>query len=580
MNAKKKIGAVAAFFDPLKHSWKAFETIALDPTQFREQLKQVFSIQLTDAELGALVFLFDKDGIGFVDTAEFINEFFKLGAIEKQRFNMDRTDKEVQVAKFKKRLAERREDSLKKYKQFTLASTWKPSDEKTSIQKIAGIAFSYDPVKGGLEGFFKYDTFTQVEFKEQIRTSFNVVLTMAETAAIFSMFASEGSGLLDNKEFLYHFFRIGQAERGKHFRVHRDMTREMLEKEQQRLDSIAQRFGKATLTQIKPATEEDRKSAFNKIKNCAMQYKASGFVDYRKCFESTLLEPTPFRELLKRNYEIALTPGELDACISMFDSKGSGCVNCAQFLSTFFKVGVVEKSKFYRRKAKLQMITNDQKLERKRQLLEEAIEKVKTNIVWPRLPADDDSFGGSSTVGFPAIGSGRATTAPSIYTTTLRRARRTPMEDILPPSRDASRDNLLSKGSSHSLADKFPKASQATRDFLAQIEGEELKLKQMRRPRAVQDGPRAMLGASLDDWAFSEDVAEQEGNRYRNLTSTTNPNPASRGGFGDRPDTHAGARLEVASRAGTRGGRRGDDGHSSRAAMADEFGAEVEEEIL
>lgn len=249
-------------------------------------------------------------------------------------------------------------------------------------------------------------------------------------------------------------------------------------------------------------------------------------------------------------------------------------------LVDFFKVGVVEKSNFFRRKEQLQKITNDQKLETKRQMLADAIEKVKTNIVWPRLPADNDSDGGSSPVGFPAIAGGRATTAPSIYTTTLRRARRTPMDEILSPNKDYSiKEKSLARSSSHSLVDKFPKASQATRDFLAQIEDEERKLRQMRPPR-LQDGPRAIYGASLDDWAFSDEVAEEDGsNRFRNLTSTTNPNPASRG-FGDRPDTHAGGRREVASRAGTRGGsKRGEGSPSSRVAVDNEFGAEVEEEI-
>ena len=60
LSAKKKLGRVAAYYDPAKTSFKGFESQALDPTEFREQLRRTFQIQLSNAELGALVVLFDK----------------------------------------------------------------------------------------------------------------------------------------------------------------------------------------------------------------------------------------------------------------------------------------------------------------------------------------------------------------------------------------------------------------------------------------------------------------------------------------------------------------------------------------
>jgi hypothetical protein len=47
------------------------------------QLRRNFFINLTDAELGALVVLFDRDGNGRVHSVDFIREFFRIGKQEK-----------------------------------------------------------------------------------------------------------------------------------------------------------------------------------------------------------------------------------------------------------------------------------------------------------------------------------------------------------------------------------------------------------------------------------------------------------------------------------------------------------------
>eukprot|EP01035_Chromulina_nebulosa_P019545 gene19545-25443_t len=53
ISAKKKLAKVAAFYDTKgRSSLKAFfETPYMNPTEFREQLKRNFLIQLTDEEL-------------------------------------------------------------------------------------------------------------------------------------------------------------------------------------------------------------------------------------------------------------------------------------------------------------------------------------------------------------------------------------------------------------------------------------------------------------------------------------------------------------------------------------------------
>eukprot|EP01036_Dinobryon_divergens_P001823 gene1823-2394_t len=59
LSAKKKIGKVAANYNPQKDSRQGFESESLTPSEFREQLRYNFDLHLTNAELGALVVLCD-----------------------------------------------------------------------------------------------------------------------------------------------------------------------------------------------------------------------------------------------------------------------------------------------------------------------------------------------------------------------------------------------------------------------------------------------------------------------------------------------------------------------------------------
>ena len=60
LSAKKKIAIVAANYNPLKDTRQGFESEYLTPAEFREQLRYNFNLQLTNAELGALVVLCDR----------------------------------------------------------------------------------------------------------------------------------------------------------------------------------------------------------------------------------------------------------------------------------------------------------------------------------------------------------------------------------------------------------------------------------------------------------------------------------------------------------------------------------------
>ena len=122
MTAKQKIGKVACFHDPFKTSLSAFQTEALEPTEFRELVRRTFYITLTDEELGALVTMFDN-GEKKVDCIQFITEFFRLGKQEKMKMKMQKKELDEKIEKFHEKLKIERERRLEAFNKTKVANT-------------------------------------------------------------------------------------------------------------------------------------------------------------------------------------------------------------------------------------------------------------------------------------------------------------------------------------------------------------------------------------------------------------------------------------------------------------------------
>lgn len=175
ISAKKKIGELAAYFDHEKTSLKAFDGEELNPTEFREQLRRTFGIEITNAELGAIVLYFDKvryvhlyillsyahhvlfflwllqDGDGNISSSEFRKEFFRLGKQERMKQMMNHQELQKRLANARKQKEDERKQRMLDMVRFKVADTWTKEEEESAIRKITDVAFSYDPQQlGGL----------------------------------------------------------------------------------------------------------------------------------------------------------------------------------------------------------------------------------------------------------------------------------------------------------------------------------------------------------------------------------------------------------------------------------------------
>ena len=144
LSAKQKLGDLASFNDARKLDLSGFKTDPLEPYSFRQQLEKVFHLKLSDAELGALVTLFDKNGDGLISHKEFFHDFFQLGK--------ERRDVKMLIHKNRRK---RQDDQLNEMldellsviappTSIELPVSWTEEHEVSAGKKILKAALAYD----------------------------------------------------------------------------------------------------------------------------------------------------------------------------------------------------------------------------------------------------------------------------------------------------------------------------------------------------------------------------------------------------------------------------------------------------
>lgn len=520
ISARKKIGTVAAYYDPVLYSLEGFAGYELNPTEFREQLRRNFFINLSDAELGALVYYFDRDGDGKVNSTEFVNEFFKMGKRERRKIELSHQDEKERIDNVKAKITQSREAKYSALAKSRTTDKFTPEEKASAVDKVKKVAFEYDSFKGGLEEFLECDSMDPSEFREQLRRNFLIYLTPEETAGLIDEFDSNKDGRISCQEFMRNFFRLGRLERDRHAQIHASIQFKHRSLETQRLKDVDSRFHKLVETTLVPATEADAKSAFDKIKMAAFEYrKDAPFQDVRKSFECKELSPTGFKELLKANFGIYLTPGELDAAMKLFDANGDGAISSSEFLSTFFRLGSDQRLKNLedKRKETIRLQQADELLDE--QIVEKFFKYSRTRVSWPVFPVEeedekeveggggDPSTSRASTAEGPRKPGGPVVLTP-IDTSTLSRGPSAGTRPVRTPdaegshgdsskrskmkSRKASMTEILSSPAraiilkdGASFVSLFPRASEATKNFILEIEEKEREINQMRPGKSL-----------------------------------------------------------------------------------------------
>jgi Ca2+-binding EF-hand superfamily protein len=177
-------------------------------------------------------------------------------------------------------------------------------------------------------------------FREQLKLTFNVKVTVPELWALMSYFDKDNTGEINCKKFINQFLRTGYEERN---RI----------KEQWRLMKLAK---EETVKQKE--VEQKKEKELLAYKECDFDFSENDFnnalyrfvllcssIDRRSigpagflAFESESLNPAEFREMLKRTFNFKINSRELGALVQYFDVYSKKTVHCSTFLNTFTQI--------------------------------------------------------------------------------------------------------------------------------------------------------------------------------------------------------------------------------------------------
>jgi Ca2+-binding EF-hand superfamily protein len=374
---------------PAAVSLDGFDGQFLLPAEFKEILKRTFGLKLSPTELGALIKEFDQNGDGHVECSEFLITFFKLGFAARERDLVEQREKQQRMTAEMEEKKKNKMKELEEKVELAVDYDFSEADEARMHAKLKEAAKKYDryhPASVGLEGF-DVQFMKPGVFREMVKRTFHLTLTGKELGAAVKTFDKIGDGTIPCRDFLMHFHQIGYTEKN-HERLLQIQKQRELDRiaEEERVRKLKAIEEKVTVPIAETCERSDLEKAFEKLRVAALKYDRSHpSAVSLDGFEGSYLTPGVFRELLKRTFNIKLTPTELKAMVTEFSisspgvsggtgggsggagvgaggevSRGSGevsaeisgdepheKVSCAEFLKQFFKLSFEEKSKIH-----------------------------------------------------------------------------------------------------------------------------------------------------------------------------------------------------------------------------------------
>ena len=327
----------------------AFDMKYMEPHIFREQLKRAFNMPLSPGELAALVAFFDPSGTGQINCQEFLRRFLRIG-IEAREHTAARWRELQRKNDQKAKEAEEAKKNATEQKVHLNLGEFTQKHLDSALNKVSHAAAKYHKSPSDVLDAFEALYLPPHVFQAQLRLVFNIRINLQELAALVSYYdqgSSENSGVVNCKQFLNNFLRMGYDQRNHMYAGWRELTKQKQEQDKLYWLSKEKEKEMKQLAEVDfEFTEEDFDKALTKFVKMAhaFEQRQLGPAGW-KAFTSSSFRPAEFRQTLRRTFEIKVSDKELGALVHFFLQKQTSdvtekVVDCAFFLQMFTQARV------------------------------------------------------------------------------------------------------------------------------------------------------------------------------------------------------------------------------------------------
>lgn len=215
-SAVEKMTAAAYKYDknhPSSMTLDAFMGLSMPAGLFCKMVQHTFSVNLTSKELGAVITLYDNNGDGVIDSAEFLSNFFYMqrecrNAVRKRRLEKIREKEKAKKDEELRRMA-RAEEAAKAKLAYTT------DDEVSLMEKLTevGQKFAIDNASYLYHlKVFKGPAMNCAAFQNTFFRIFLVKLTSSEVGALMHLVNATMANmrLMDGHKFINMILRLGR----------------------------------------------------------------------------------------------------------------------------------------------------------------------------------------------------------------------------------------------------------------------------------------------------------------------------------------------------------------------------------
>eukprot|EP01039_Chlorochromonas_danica_P011214 gene11214-12506_t len=363
-------------------SLEGFDCEELSPGDFRELLKRVFNIVLTNAELGFVMQKYDIKKTGNLHCKTFLTEMLQLGRESRHKAHLDQLQKQRKLLEQAEKEHQDKILAVQKDERVPINSQYSDEDLQSALTKLTDAAVKFEKGRGGTLESFETSHLDLVQFKRGLKRTFNLTYSGSEMGALLDYLEVGADKMIDCHKFLTTFTTLGANERyrirAEQLKSQRDATKAAKEEHERKIQANLNRSMYDVDFEF---SDQDRDESLRKMIESATKFDSTHPAALGlQAFEKKSMLGPEFKEIVRRTFQLQLTAKEVGALFKYFEvrarTRGTPTlpfdqIDCGEFLKFFLQVGVTERANLHRQQLEKQRKENEEREREHRKKVED-----------------------------------------------------------------------------------------------------------------------------------------------------------------------------------------------------------------